>query len=88
MTNIHTDQLCKKFDVKNVKYTIVKQISSHLFCLNTLLEIYNVFHSVMLQSAAIDSLSSQHITDLQSLSQIVTNEEEFKIKKILKKKFI
>jgi len=42
----------------------------------------------MLQSAAIDSLSSQHITDLQSLSQIVTNEEEFKIKKILKKKFI
>jgi len=48
LKNIHTDCLCKKFDAKNVKYIIVKKISSHFFCLNTLLEIYNVFHSVML----------------------------------------
>jgi biopolymer transport protein ExbB/TolQ len=48
LKNIHTDCLCKKFDAKNVKYIIVKKISSHSFCLNTLSDIHNVFHSVML----------------------------------------
>jgi len=67
LKNIHIDCLCKKFDVKNVKYTIVKKISLHFFCLNTLLSIYNVFHSVMLQSAVMNTLSSQYMTDLQSL---------------------
>jgi len=88
LKNIHTDCLCKKFDAKNVKYIIVKKISSHSFCLNTLLGIHNVFHSVMLQSAAMNALSSQHTTDLQPSSQIVSNEEEFEIEKILKKRFV
>jgi len=88
LKNICTDCLCKKFDTKNVKYIIVKKINSHFFCLNTSLSIYNVFHSVMLQSAVMNTLSSQHITDSQPLSQIVSDEEEFKIKKILKKRFI
>jgi len=88
LKNIHTDCLCKKFDAKNVKYIIVKKISSHFFCLNTLLSIYNVFHSVLLQSAVMNTLSSQHMTDSQPLPQIVSNEEEFEIKKILKKKFV
>jgi len=74
--------------VKNVKYIIVKKISSHFFCLNTLLSIHNVFHSVMLQSAVMNALSSQHITDLQFLPQIVSDKEEFKIDKILRKKLI
>ncbi len=88
LKNIHTDCLCKKSDAKNVKYIIVKKISSHFFCLNTLLSIHNVFHSIMLQLTVMNALSSQYITDLQSLSQIVSDEEEFEIKKILKKKFI
>jgi len=88
LKNIHTDCLCKKFDAKNVKYIIVKKISSHFFCLNTLSGIYNVFHSVMLQSAVMNALFSQHMTDSQLSSQIVSNEEEFEIKKILKKRFI
>ncbi len=88
LKNIHTDHLCKKFDVKNDKYIIVKKINSHSFCLNTLLSIHNVFYSVMLQSAVINALSSQCMTDSQPSSQIVSDEEEFKIKKILKKKFI
>jgi len=88
LKNIYTDHLCKKFDVKNVKYIIVKKINSHSFCLNTLLNIHNVFHSVMLQSAVMNTLSSQCMTDSQPLSQIVSDEEEFEIKKILKKKFI
>ncbi len=75
-------------DAKNVKYIIVKKISSHFFCLNILSGIHNVFHSVMLQSAAIDSLSSQCMTDSQPSSQIVSDEEEFEIEKILKKRFI
>jgi len=88
LKNIHTDCLCKKFDAKNVKYIIVKKISSHSFCLNTLSDIHNVFHLIMLWSAVMNTLSSQHMTDLQSLSQIVSNEEEFEIKKILKKRFV
>ncbi len=88
LKNIHTNWLYKKFDVKNVKYIIVKKIISHFFHLNTLTEIHNVFHSVMLQLIAIDSLSSQCMTDLQLSSQIVSNEEEFEIEKILKKRFI
>jgi len=88
LKNICTDCSCKKFNVKNVKYIIVKKISSHFFCLNTLLSIHNVFHSVMLQSAVMNALSSQHITDLQFLPQIVSDKEEFKIDKILRKKLI
>jgi len=88
LKNIHTDCLCKKFDAKNVKYIIVKKISSHSFCLNTLSGIHNVFHSVMLQSAVMNALSSQNMTDSQPSSQIVSNEEEFEIKKILKKRFV
>ncbi len=80
--------LCKKFDAKNVKYIIVKKISSHFFCLNTLLSIHNMFHSVMLQSAVMNAFSFQCTTDLQPSSQIVSNEEEFEIKKILKKRFV
>jgi len=88
LKNIHTNCLCKKFDAKNVKYIIVKKISSHLFCLNTLLSIQNMFHSVMLQSAVMNTLSFQCTTDSQPLSQIVSDEEEFEIKKILKKRFV
>ena len=88
LKNIHTDCLCKKFNAKNVKYIIVKKISSHFFCLNTLLSIHNMFHSVMLQSAVMNTLSSQCMTDSQPLSQIVSNKEEFEIKKILKKRFV
>ncbi len=88
LKNIHINCLCKKFDAKNVKYIIVKKISSHSFCLNTLLSIHNVFHSIMLQSAVMNALSSQHMTDLQPSPQIVSNEKEFEIKKILKKRFI
>jgi len=88
LKNIHTDCLCKKFDAKNVKYTIVKKISSHSFCLNTLLSIHNVFHSVMLQSAAMNALSFQRMTDLQPPPQIVSNEKKFEIEEILKKRFV
>jgi len=58
LKNIHTNCLCKKFDVKNDKYIIVKKINSHSFCLNTLSGIHNVFHSVMLWSAVMNALSS------------------------------
>jgi len=42
----------------------------------------------MLQSAVMNTLSSQCTTDLQPLSQIVSDEEEFEIEKILKKRFV
>jgi len=42
----------------------------------------------MLQSAVMNALSFQCMTDSQPLSQIVSNEEEFEIEKILKERFI
>jgi len=42
----------------------------------------------MLQSAVMNALFSQHMTHSQSSSQIVSDEEEFKINKILRKKLI
>jgi len=42
----------------------------------------------MLQSTVMNALSSQHMTDLQFSSQIVSDEEEFEIDKILKEKLI
>jgi len=42
----------------------------------------------MLQSAVINALTSQCMTDLQSSSQIVSDEEEFEIDKILRKKLV
>jgi len=42
----------------------------------------------MLQSAVMNTLSSQCMTDSQPSLQIVSDEEEFKIKKILKKRFV
>jgi len=35
-----------------------------------------------------NALSSQHTTDSQPSPQIVSNEEEFEIEKILKKRFV
>jgi len=42
----------------------------------------------MLQSAVMNAFFFQYTTDLQPLSQIVSDEEEFEIKKILKKRFV
>jgi len=42
----------------------------------------------MLQSAVMNVLSSQCMTDLQPSPQIVSDEEEFEINKILKEKLI
>jgi len=42
----------------------------------------------MLQSAVMNALSSQCTTDLQPSPQIVSDEEEFEIEKILKKRFV
>jgi len=42
----------------------------------------------MLQSAVMNAFSFQHTTDSQPSSQIVSNEKEFEIKKILKKRFV
>jgi len=42
----------------------------------------------MLQSAAMNTLFSQHTTDSQFSPQIISDEEEFEIKKILKKRFV
>jgi len=42
----------------------------------------------MLQSAVMNTLFSQCMTDSQPSPQIVSDEEEFEIKEILKKRFI
>jgi len=71
LKNVRTDRPCKKFDVKNAKYTILKKVSSHAFRLDTPPGIHNVFHSVMLRPAAEDPLPSQRTIDPQPPPHIV-----------------
>jgi len=42
----------------------------------------------MLQSAVMNAFFSQHMTDSQLSPQIVSDEEEFEIDKILRKKLV
>lgn len=88
LKNVRTDRLCKKFDVKNAKYTIVKKISSHAFRLNTPPGIHNVFHSVMLRPAAEDPLPSQRTIDPQPPPHIVGEEDEYEVEEILKERIV
>jgi hypothetical protein len=60
--------------MQRMSSTSLLRRSAHISSVNTL-SIHNVFHSVMLQSAVMNALSSQCMTDSQPSSQIVSDEE-------------
>jgi hypothetical protein len=85
LKNIHMNCLCKKFDAKNVSTSLLRR-SAHISSVWT--------HWVFIMCFTQSCFSQQSWTFLLSVwqtaisSQIVSNEEEFEIKKILKKRFI
>lgn len=83
LRDVRTRRPSKKLDVKYAKYTITEVISSHAFRLNTPPGIHNVFHSSKLKLASTDPLPSQQRTDAQPEPQIIGDQAEYEVEKIL-----
>jgi hypothetical protein len=74
----------KKFDNKNNKFIIKKVINFHVYQLNILFDINNIFYVFLLRSADTNLLLSQIITDIQpSIIISEDGEKKYEMKKIL-----
>ena len=76
LKNVIIDRLCKKLDWKNVKYTVLKVISSHNYRLDTSSGIYNVFHASLLKRAAADPFPNQRQDNSRPPVIMVNREKE------------
>ena len=83
LRNVCITQSSKKLNDKHIKYTVTEMIDSHSFCLNTLSEIHNMFHSDKLYLTVLDSFLSQQTDDSHPPSEIVNEEKKYEIEKIL-----
>jgi hypothetical protein len=88
LENICTDRPTKKLDAKNAKFTVVEAVGSHSYRLDTPPGIRNVFHSQLLRLALYDPLPSQVQDDSHPPPQIVGDQDEYEIEKILDEKSI
>jgi hypothetical protein len=88
LQNIRIDRLTKKLDAKYAKYIVVEAVGSHSFRLNTLPGIYDIFHSKLLRLATTDPLPCQSQDDSQLQPQLVGDEDEYEIERILDKKHV
>lgn len=86
LENIKTDRPTKKLDTKYTKYIILEAIGSYNFCLDILLEIYNIFFNKFLKLAVTDPFPSQQQDDTQKGPTLVGDQEKYEIKEILDKK--
>ena len=86
LKNIIINRPCKKFDWKNVKYTVLKVISNHNYKLDTPPGIHNVFHASLLKCAAADPFLNQRQNDLRPPVIMVDREEEWEVERILRKR--
>jgi hypothetical protein len=86
LQNIRIDRPTKKLDAKYAKYTVVEAIGSHSFRLNTPPGIHDIFHSKLLRLAATDPLPCQSQDDSQPQPQLVGDEDEYEIERILDEK--
>jgi hypothetical protein len=88
LTNIRTDRPTKKLDAKHAKFTVTEVIGSHSYRLDTPPGIEDVFHSQLLRPAAMDPLPSQQQDDTQPLPQLVGEDEEYEVEKIVDERVI
>jgi hypothetical protein len=88
LENIRTDRPTKKLDAKHAKFTVTEVVGSHSYRLDTPSRIHNVFHSQLLRLASYDPLPSQVQDDTQPLPQLVGDEDEYEIEKILDEKTV
>ena len=76
LKNITTNRQYKRVNWKNIKYTILKVISSHNYKLDTPPGIHNVFHASLLKRAAADPFPNQRQDNLRPPAIIMDGEEE------------
>jgi len=88
LENIRTDRPAKKLDAKHAKFSVTKVIGSHSYQLNTPPGIHNVFHSQLLRLASSDPWPSQEQDDSQPLPQLVGEEEEYEVERILDERVV
>lgn len=92
LRNIRIDRSSKKFDARHKKFTIKKKIESHVYRLNTSLDIHDVFHVRLLRLVVSDSFLSQNIDHSEPSAILVIerdeeiSHEEFEVKNITKKR--
>lgn len=88
LENIRTNRPTKKLDAKHAKFTVLEAIGSHSYRLNTPPGIHDVFHSQLLRLASYNPLPSQVQDDSQPLPQLVGEDAEYEVEKILDEKVV
>ena len=70
------DRPCKELDWKNIKYTVLKVVSSYNYRLDIPPGIYNVFYASLLKRTAADPFLNQRQDNSRPPVIIVDGEEE------------
>ena len=88
LRNVRTTRESKKLDAKQAKYTVLEVVGTHSYRLDTPPGIHNVFHSQLLRPASYDSLVGQEQDDTQPNPEILEDDEEYVVERILDEKTV
>ena len=83
LKNLRIDRLLKKLNWITILYRIVERVDTHVYKLDTPLEIHLVFHISLLRSRDNNSLLSQHVYYIENLSIKVNNYNQYEVELIL-----